>query len=63
MNMDRRRVDVKNYKTGAKGARCAVMALTNRWGWIVEDKPDPLGWTLVKPYPMDEEAKRLLAMF
>lgn len=61
--MDRRRVEKKNYKTGIKGARCAVMALTTRWGWIIEDKPDQLGWTLVKPYQMDEESKRLLASF
>ena len=62
MNMNRRRVDVKNYKTGAKGARCAAMALSSRWGWIVECK-DPMGWSLVKPYPMDDESKRLLALF
>lgn len=60
--MDRRRVDVKNYKTGVKGARCAVMALTIRWGWIVESR-DPMGWTLVKPYQMNEESKRLLSLF
>ena len=59
----RKRINTQDYKSGLDGARSEVMELTTRQGWIVEDKPDALGWNLVRPYPMDEESKRLLALF
>lgn len=59
----RKRINVLDHKSGLEGARLEVMELTARLGWIIEDKPDPLGWTLVRPYPMDEESMRLLAQF